>query len=67
MTAPWDPMSAASSTRSKATALISTPAPKPMISPIVRKPIRKRSAMSAPITSEEAASSPQPKAAAIWA
>ena len=52
--------SAASSTRSNATALISTPAPKAMISPITRRLMRKRSAMSAPITSEDAASVPQP-------
>ena len=37
-----DDLSAASSTRSNETALISTPAPKPMISPIARGPMRKR-------------------------
>ena len=57
--------STASSTRSNATALISTPAPKAKISPIARKLMRKRSAITAPITSEEAARVPQPKAAAI--
>jgi hypothetical protein len=36
-----------------------------MISPIARKPILKRSATMAPITSEEAARVPQPKEAAI--
>ena len=36
-----------------------------MISPIVRKLILKRSATIAPITSDEAARVPQPKAAAI--
>jgi hypothetical protein len=51
--------------RSKESALISTPAPKPMISPIARKLILKRSAKMAPITSDEAASVPQPKEAAI--
>ena len=66
MTAPFpDVISAASSMRSNATALISTPAPKPMISPIVRKLMRKRSATIAPITSEEPARAPQPKDAAI--
>jgi hypothetical protein len=44
---------------------MSTPEPKPMISPIARKPMRKRSAMRAPITSDEAASVPQPNEAAI--
>ena len=48
----------ASWTRSNATALISTPAPKPMISPITRSGMRKRSAMIAPITSEHAARVP---------
>jgi hypothetical protein len=51
--------------RSKESALISTPAPKPMISPIARKGMRKRSATRAPITSDEAARVPQPKEAAI--
>jgi hypothetical protein len=60
-----DDISAASWIRSKATALISTPAPKPMISPIAGKLMRKMSARTAPITSEEAARVPQPKAAAI--
>ena len=60
-----DDTPAASSIRSNATALISTPAPKPMINPITRKLMRKRSAIKAPITSEEAARSPQPKEAAI--
>jgi hypothetical protein len=36
-----------------------------MIRPITRKLMRKRIAMAAPITSEEAARVPQPKAAAI--
>src|SRR5262245_35777515 len=58
-------MLAASSTRSKATALISTPAPKPMISPIVARSMRKSIATRAPITSEDAARVPHPKAAAI--
>jgi hypothetical protein len=58
-------LSTASWTRSKASALISTPAPKPMISPIARKPMRKRSATRAPITSDEAARVPQPNEAAI--
>ena len=41
-THPWpDDFSAASSTRSNATALISTPAPKAMISPIARRLMRK--------------------------
>ena len=49
---PWpDDLAAASSIRSKDTALISTPAPKPMISPIVRRLRWNRSATSAPITS----------------
>ena len=56
---------AASSTRSNATALISTPAPKAMISPITRKLMRNQIATRAPITSEQAASVPQPNAAAI--
>src|SRR5215468_8992061 len=55
----------ASSTRSNATALISTPAPKPMISPIARKPILSRIAATAPMISDEAASVPQPNAEAI--
>src|SRR5262245_59652568 len=56
---------AASSTRSNAIALISTPAPKPMISPIARNPILSRIAAIAPMISDDAASVPQPKAAAI--
>jgi len=56
----------ASSTRSNATALISTPAPKARISPITCKLMRNRSATRAPITSEEAARVPQPNAAAIY-
>jgi hypothetical protein len=60
-----DDLWTASSTRSKESALIRTPEPKPMISPIARLPMWKRSAMTAPITSDEAASVPQPKAAAI--
>jgi hypothetical protein len=36
-----------------------------MISPIARKPMRRTNATIAPITSEEAARVPQPKAAAI--
>ena len=66
MIAPWpEDTSAASSMRSNATALISTPAPKPMINPITRRLMRKRSAIRAPITREDAARSPQPKEAAI--
>jgi len=66
MTHPWpDDIPNASSTRSKATALMSTPAPKAMISPIMRKLMRNQSATRAPITSEEAARVPQPNAAAI--
>src|SRR5512132_559117 len=66
MAHPWpDEIPNPSSTRSKATALISTPAPKAMISPIVRRPMRKRSAMTAPITSDDAASMPQANAPAI--
>jgi hypothetical protein len=38
-----------------------------MISPIERKLMRRRSATTAPITSDEPARSPQPKAAAIYA
>src|SRR5206468_1033279 len=53
------------STRSNATALISTPAPKPMISPIARSPIRNESAAAAPSTSDDAACTPKPKASAI--
>src|SRR3954451_22570307 len=66
MTQPWpDDLSTASSMRSNETALISTPAPKAMISPIARKRIWNTSATIAPITSEDAARVPQPKAAAI--
>jgi hypothetical protein len=52
-------------TRSNATALMSTPLPNPMINPIARSPIGNRSARIAPSTSEDAATSPQPNAAAI--
>ncbi len=58
-------MSVASSIRSNDTALINTPAPKPMISPMVRKPIWNVRAISAPITSEDPASTPHPNAAPI--
>jgi len=61
---PFD-FAAAFSTRSNATALISTPAPKPMISPIVGSLMRNRSATMEPITSEDAAKAPQPKDAPI--
>jgi hypothetical protein len=40
-------------------ALISTPDPNPMISPIHRRLIRNLSAINAPITNEEAANAPQ--------
>ena len=46
-------------------ALINTPEPKAMISPIVRKSMRRTSATMAPMTSEDAARVPQPKAAPI--
>jgi hypothetical protein len=46
---------------------MSTPAPKPMIRPIKRVEMRTRRARIAPITSEEPARAPQPKAAAICA
>ena len=59
------PLSTASSTRSNEIALMRTPAPKPMIRPITRTSMRTRSAAIAPMTSDEAASSPQPKAAPI--
>ena len=60
-----DDLSAASSIRSNDTALISTPAPKPMISPIVRRLRCNQSAISAPITSEEAARVPHPNDSSI--
>ena len=60
-----DDFSAASWTRSNATALISTPLPKAMIKPIARKLNWNRSASSAPITSEDAARVPQPNEAHI--
>ena len=67
-THPWpDDFSIASWTRSNESALISTPAPKAMISPIQRRLMRNSSAMTDPMTSEDAASVPQPKAAPISA
>ena len=66
MTHPWPgDIPNASSTRSKETALMSTPAPKAMISPIARKLMGRTSATIAPITSDEAARAPQPKDSAI--
>ena len=44
-------------------ALISTPAPKPMINPITRRLMFNQIATSEPITSEEAANVPHPNAA----
>ena len=44
---------------SKETALMSTPDPNPMISPIHRRLKRNLSAINAPITNEEAANAPQ--------
>ena len=65
MIEPWPEVEPiASSTRSNATALISTPAPKPMISPIVLVRMRNSSATTAPMTSDEAASRPQANDAA---
>ena len=48
--------------RSNATALISTPDPNPMISPINRTLNRNLSAINAPITNEHAANTPQANA-----
>jgi hypothetical protein len=50
----------ASSTSSKATALISTPLPNAMMSPSGLSPIRHRSASAPPTISDEAARKPQP-------
>jgi hypothetical protein len=46
------------------TALISTPAPKPSTSPIALSGLGRANPISAPITSDDAASAPQPSAAA---
>ena len=58
-------VSNASSTSSKATALIRTPAPKAMIRPSGKRPIRKRIASTPPIRSEELATNPQNSASAM--
>ena len=56
---PGPVFSIASATRSNDTALMSTPEPKAMISPIVRVEMRIRMARTAPMISDEAATKPQ--------
>ncbi len=55
----------ASSTRSNATALISTPAPNAMIRPRIRLGIGTTSAITAPTSREDAPTAPQKKASPI--
>jgi anti-anti-sigma regulatory factor len=56
----------ASSTRSKATALMSTPAPKAMMRPRARREIGRVSARAPPTASDDPATSPQSSASAIY-
>src|SRR5829696_10163894 len=56
-----------SSASSKLTALISAPAPKPSTSPIARRGHGRANPIRAPTTSDDAASAPQPSAAATLA
>src|SRR3954469_859462 len=65
--APAPPTRSPSSANSKLTALISAPAPKARTSPTWRGDQRRTKLSSAPMTSELAASAPQPIAAAISA